>query len=641
MPDVTILIALSDPAIGYLLGQGALQPAGFNVIFAKDRQDVEEKFKRETPDLVILSETLNDSDGLTLAEHLLQDYPQVPVLFLPYQHSEALAYRALQAGVTGYLTPPAKAAEVLASIRKALKRRQKLVKWARQEGELHVEPLKERLCRLEALQRVSRQISASHELDTILSTLVAAAVEISAAEEGSLLLVDEISGELYIRASRNFKEDFVRTFRIPTQDTLAEQAIQTGKPVLFEHNTPGNIKTSLPAYSLVYVPIVVKGNVIGVLEVDNRKVKAAFKEEHVQLLSALADHAAIAIENAHLFTQTEMERKKLETLLTKIDEGIMVMDHEQRLLFINPVARHILGIDGRKTIGKKAIEVIQQQDLIEVVLEEKRSLPSQAEINLDDGRVFNAQLTPIPEVGLAVTMQDITHLKELDHIKSDFVNSVSHDLRSPLTAILGYIELLDRVGTLNEQQAEFVRRVRLGVNNITTLIDDLLDLGRIEAGFDSRKEIIAFNNVIQYAVEGLKRDAIAKSQKLVLDIPANLPHIFGNPLRLRQMVTNLISNAIKYTPVGGRICVRAYVKSDQLILEVSDNGMGIAAADQPYIFDKFYRGENTLEDIPGTGLGLAIVKSIVNNHQGRIWVESQLGKGSTFTVVLPKTELDL
>jgi two-component system phosphate regulon sensor histidine kinase PhoR len=495
MPDATILIALSDPAIGYLLGQSALQPAGFNVIFAKDRHDVEEKFMGETPDLVILSETLNDSDGLTLAEHLLQDHPQVPVLFLPYQHSEALAYRALQVGVTGYLTPPAKAAEVLAAIRKGLERRRKLVEWARQEGELHAE--------------------------------------------------------------------------------------------------------------------------------------------------TLADYAASAIENARLFTQSEVERKKMETLLTKINEGVMVMDHEQRLLFINPVARHILGIDGRKTIGLKASEVIQQQDLIEVIFEEKRSLPSQAEINLDDGRVFNAQLTPIPEVGLAVTMQDITHLKELDLIKSDFVNSVSHDLRSPLTAILGYIELLDRVGPLNEQQAEFVRRVRLGVNNITTLIDDLLDLGRIEAGFDSRKEIIAFNNVIQYAVESLKRDAIAKSQKLILDIPANLPHIFGNPLRLRQMVTNLISNAIKYTQEGGRICVRAYVKSDQLILEVSDNGMGITAADQPYIFDKFYRGENTLEDIPGTGLGLAIVKSIVNNHQGRIWVESQLWKGSTFTVVLPKTDLDL
>jgi signal transduction histidine kinase len=478
MPDTTILIALSDPAIGHLLGQSALQPAGYNVIFAADRQGVEDKFKDDTPDLVILSEELNGTDGIALAEQLLQEYPQVPVLLLPYQHSEALAYRALQAGVSGYLTPPARAGQVLVAMRKALKRRQKLVEWAQRAADWQAEPLK----------------------------------------------------------------------------------------------------------------------------------------NHLQ---------------------------RLEIFLTKLAEGVILMDHEQRLLFVNPVARHILDLNGRKTIGEKASEVIHQQDLIEVVLDEKRPPKSQTELALEDGRVFNAQLTAIPEVGLAVTMQDITHLKELDHIKTDFVNTISHDLRSPLTTILGYIELLDRVGTLNEQQAEFVRRVRLGVNNITSLIDDLLDLGQIEAGFDSRKEVIAFKRVIQNAFEGHKRDAIEKSQKFVLDIPANLPHIFGNALRLRQMISNLMSNAIKFTPPGGRICVRAYVESGQLILEVSDNGMGIATADQPYIFDKFYRGENTLEDIPGTGLGLAIVKSIVSNHQGRIWVDSKLGKGSTFTIVLPASELEL
>lgn len=478
MPDTTILIALSEPAIGHLLGHSALQPAGFNILYAADPQDVEEKFKDDGPDLVILSEELSGTDGLALAEQLLQEHPQVPVLILPYQHSETLAYRALQAGVSGYLSPPPKAGQVLAAIRKALKRRQKLVEWSQRAADWQTEPLKNNL-------------------------------------------------------------------------------------------------------------------------------------------------------------------QRLETFLTKLDEGVILMDHEQRLLFINPVARHVLDLNGKKTIGKKASEVIHQQDLIEVVLDEKRPPKSQAEIALEDGRVFNAQLTAIPEVGLAVTMQDITHLKELDHIKTDFVNTISHDLRSPLTTILGYIELLDRVGTLNEQQAEFVRRVRLGVNNITSLIDDLLDLGQIEAGFDSRKEVIAFKHVIQNAFEGHKKDAIEKSQKFVLDIPANLPHIFGNALRLHQMVSNLISNAIKFTPSGGRIRVRVYVESGQLILEVSDDGIGIAVADQPYIFDKFYRGENTLEDIPGTGLGLAIVKSIVSNHQGRIWVDSKLGYGSTFTIVLPATELDL
>jgi two-component system NtrC family sensor kinase len=232
-------------------------------------------------------------------------------------------------------------------------------------------------------------------------------------------------------------------------------------------------------------------------------------------------------------------------------------------------------------------------------------------------------------------MQDITHLKELDRIKSDFVNTVSHDLRSPLTAILGYVELIDRVGPINEQQKEFIRRVQISVQNITALINDLLDLGRIEAGFDARKEIVPFSAIIHYAVDGLRSRAEDKSQELILDIPENMPEVLGNPTRLRQMLSNLISNAIKYTPEKGQVTVHSHAEGEQIILQVIDTGPGIPSSDQQYIFDKFYRGSNIPPDMPGTGLGLAIVKSIVENHLGRIWVDSTLGQGTTFTVVLP------
>lgn len=274
------------------------------------------------------------------------------------------------------------------------------------------------------------------------------------------------------------------------------------------------------------------------------------------------------------------------------------------------------------------------------MLAENLPAPTRAELTLEDGRVLNAQFTPISEIGMAVTMQDITHLKELDRIKSDFVHTVSHDLRSPLTAILGYVELLERVGPVNEQQREFIRRVHISVNNITSLINDLLDLGRIEAGFDARKEIMPFSAIVHYAVDGMRGRAEEKMQAMLLDVPDDLPEVLGNPARLRQMISNLIANAIKYTGQGGKIKIIARAEGEQIILQVIDTGPGIPPADQPYIFDKFYRASNIPSDTPGTGLGLAIVKSIVENHLGRIWVESALGKGTAFTIVLPIAERD-
>jgi two-component system NtrC family sensor kinase len=283
----------------------------------------------------------------------------------------------------------------------------------------------------------------------------------------------------------------------------------------------------------------------------------------------------------------------------------------------------------------RASEVLRHAELLELLSDENRSRQLHAEIKLDDGRIFNASMTPIQDVGTAIFMQDITHLKEIDRIKSEFVSTVSHDLRSPLTAILGYIELMDRVGELNDQQREFIRRIQLSVNNITSLINDLLDLGRIEAGFDTLKELVPFSAIVRYAIEGLRQRAEEKGIEVTVELQDKLPAVLGNPIRMRQMVSNLIGNAIKYAPSHGKVSIFAGAEEGQVIFRVKDNGPGIPPGDQPYIFNKFYRASNVPFDVQGTGLGLAIVKSIVENHRGRIWVESTLGQGAAFTVVLP------
>jgi two-component system phosphate regulon sensor histidine kinase PhoR len=650
MDNEHIVIFLSDEKTGQLLEHTFLRAAGYEVTQVKDGQVIDKLVQASMPDLIILGDVLplnqgqedddtqnsrDTQEGLKFGRDLLERYPNLQIILLADEHSERQAIDTLRSGFADYIYPPLQSTNVINAVRQAILRGQRLKKWAFQESKRNTKTLERRLNDLEAFQNIGRQITASLDLDIVLTAVVDAAVELTGAEEGSLLLLDENSGELYMRAARNFQEDFVRTFRIPAKDSLPGEALRSGKPVLIHQETPQKIKTAYLVRTLMYVPMRVKDREIGVLGVDNRQDGKPFSEYHLGLVSALADYAAIAIENARLYAQSEIELKKLETFLTKIKDAVIVVDQESRLMLINQSGRDAFIVENGDIIGKRVRNLIQNQDLLEILVDNDRTHPYRSEISLDDGRILNAQVTPIPEVGLAVIMQDITYLKELDRIKSDFVSTVSHDLRSPLTAILGYVELIDRVGPINAQQKEFIRRVELSVQSITALINDLLELGRIEAGFDARKEIIPVSAIIQYTVDSLKGRIVDKSQTLELTIPDDLPQVLGNPMHMRQMLSNLVGNAIKYTPEGGKISVSARAKGDQTILQVSDNGPGIPYADQAFIFDKFYRAGNVPDGVLGTGLGLAIVKSIVENHQGRIWVESVPSAGSTFTVVLP------
>jgi signal transduction histidine kinase len=335
------------------------------------------------------------------------------------------------------------------------------------------------------------------------------------------------------------------------------------------------------------------------------------------------------------------EMQKLDTIINHIEEGVIILDDKMCILLINPAARREFGLWQEDELRNKPIlDVIPHPDLRTLLAIGINDPLPHNEIIFEDGRVLGAQFTPIPDIGAAVTLQDITYLKQIDRLKTEFVHTVSHDLRSPLTAILGYVELLERIGPLTEQQKEFVRRVTSSVHSITALVNDLLELGRIEAGFDSQKETIPLDGIINYTIENLRPQINERKQKLRLDLPEQIPSLHGNPIRLRQMLDNLIGNAIKYTPEGGDISIKVDIQEEQLILRVADSGVGIPPADQPHIFHKFYRGSNVPKGIGGSGLGLAIVKSIVDNHNGRIWVESVVGRGSTFIVVLPTHRLD-
>ncbi len=640
MTQEHILLILSDQSTAKLMEGSILRPAGYQVTVVDSCAEAEKKASLFNPNLAIIGDNLPDGHYLDLSARLVERHPTLPLILFTSERSDSLPLKVMRLGLVDWLSPPLHPDAVLEAVQRGLNRRDTWQKGLQMEARRVTAPLQERLDVLETLTQVGRSVTAHLDLDNVLTAVVDAAVYLTKAEEGSLLLIDEETGELYMRAARNFQDEFVRTFRLPVSDTIAGQVVQSGEPAVINASSPQKIKTAYLVQDLIYVPLKIKDRVIGVLGVDNRERSANFGEQHLTLMAALADYAAIAIENARLYAHSEVERSKLETILTRVKDGVIILDQDERVILINQTAKGILGLndhDGDFT-GKPIDDLLEHEDLLEVL---KSGQTARTEITFEDGCTYNTQISPIPEVGLVATMHDITQLKELDRIKNDFVNAVSHDLRSPLTAILGYIELIERVGPVTDQQREFIQRVQLSVQNITGLINDLLDLGRIEAGFDAQKELVPISVVLRYAVDGIQAQAEIKNLTLESDFDDQLPPVFGNPIRLRQMLDNLLRNAVKYTPEKGLVKVKAHAEEEQVIIQISDNGMGVPPADQAYIFDKFYRASNIKTDMPGTGLGLAIVRSIIDNHRGRIWLDSKTDQGATFTIVLPVAEGDL
>lgn len=636
MSEGLILVADDSQDIRQVIEDTILVPAGYAVRSVGDGMSALSLAKEISPLVVITDHNMPNLTGLELTRRLHKARPDIPVILMTSEPSQKLAVEAMRAGAVDLLSKPFEAEHLLAAVGRAVQvgfRWKSLV-----EAETQVEKsqtsLERRLQELETLTSLGRSVTAMLDLDQVLTAVVDSAVQLTEAEEGSLLLLDQATGDLFMRASKNFDEQFAKAFRLQAQDSLAGQVVESGEPVLLDQRSPKKIMTAYLVHSLIYAPLTVRGHTIGVLGVDNRSPdRRLFTEDDVRVMSAMADYAAIAIENAQLFQGSESERRKLETVLTQTENAVIVIDQEDHILLVNASAQRIFDLP-EDTVGRLARNVFRHPKL-SALIQSESAIAMREEIELDDGRYFNAVRTPIEGVGQAIVMHDISHLRELDRIKSEFVTTVSHDLRSPLTAILGYVDLVERTGEINEQQTEFIERVRLSVGQITNLVNDLLDLGRIEAGLDDAKEPTPIAVLARYVLDSLRSAAEKKGIKLVSDLPEELPLIVGDPIRLRQMLGNLLENAIKYTPAKGEVMIEAHAENDQVIVRVSDNGFGIPTADQPYLFDKFFRASNVPDDLPGTGLGLSIVKSIVENHQGRVWVDSAVGEGTTFTIVFP------
>lgn len=589
---------------------------------------------------------------------------------------------------------------------------------------------------LATLNEITRGLTSTLEVKPLLASILNNATQIITCEAGSLLLLDENTDELVFEVTAGPVAENLVGKRLQPGVGLVGKVVELNQPMITNNAKDSHHwskvedqQTGFITRDILAAPMIVKGKTIGVIEVINKQDGSPFSQSDLELLSTFSSQAAIAIENARLYTQTDdalnarlaemsvMQRidRELNASLdvertmrlaldwsigeTHSDAGIIgFIDDGDVAPFLrviaakgySPTAHPIQAAektDGGKNgferielpivsqaikggkpqrnthpsktvelgmssnpdtyipdiMSQVAIPIRRKSDVIGmVVLESKR-----AENYSDESLTFLTRLCDHAAIAISNGLL-FADLQTANIAKSEFVSLVSHELKTPMTSIRGYTDLLAQgtVGPINEIQSNFLNTIRSNVNRMANLVSDLADVSRIEAG-RIRLEFgeVTIANVVTEVSTSVQAQLETKEHGLDLSIPDDLPPVWGDYNRLIQIMNNLVSNAIKYTPQTGHITIQA-VESDNLWddhgapkvvhITIQDDGYGISIEDQEKIFQKFFRsGDQSVRDQPGTGLGLNITRHLVEMQGGKIWFESNYGKGSTFHITIP------
>jgi len=539
--------------------------------------------------------------------------------------------------------------------------------------------------RIQTLLAITTELSASLDLDLVLTRTLGVINETIGAEHSAILLLQPDSPMLLLRASNGYMGSVGKGGRASNNrrnEGLAGWVIATRRAVLVEDvwNDPRWIPRddgTRQHRSALAIPLLVGEDVLGVLMLYNRESRA-FLEDQLELMQATAKQIAVAINNAQLYglirDQAErlgemlrtqhIETSRSQAILEAVADGVLVTDSQRVITLFNFAAETILGLKRGDVVGRSLshfsglfgaagfawFETIQNWS-------EKPDSYSPGDnyaqqIWLDNGRVMEVSLSPVrlrnDFLGTVSIFRDITHQVEVDRLKSEFVATVSHELRTPMTSIKGYVEILlmGAAGQLSEQQTHFLQIVQQNTQRLSILVNDLLDVSRIEAGkVDLSLQPLDLRPLIDEAYAGVVRRLEDQHGRISFkhNLPANLPRVLGDRGRVLQMLDNLLTNAFQYTDEGGTVTIGMHQEGLEVQVDIQDTGIGIKPEDARRVFERFYRGSDPLVyAMPGNGLGLSIVKTMVEMHKGRIWFTSSgiPGEGSTFSFTLPVYQAD-
>lgn len=415
-------------------------------------------------------------------------------------------------------------------------------------------------------------------------------------------------------------------------------------------------ETGLLLRQVVALPMIVEQDLLGVIFIF-RAQSSRFSPDDRQILASFADYAAIAVNNARLYEAADTERRRLDALLDSSADGIMVLRPNLRFERFNRALVTLTGWPAEQVVGRPHDEIIvwarrrSRLTLEDAVAqgwptEEGRTLYVEGELRRRNGSFVSLGMTYAPLmtpngrlINIIGTARDITRFREADALKDTFISIVSHELKTPVSIIKGYAETLRRPEARSNPDLveDMLADITQETDRLTRLVDDLLDASRLQAGGLPFRDVedVDLADIARRVVERYRSQT--DKHDLVLDFPRDFPAIDADPQRLEQVLDNLVSNAIKYSPRGGMVEVRGRANPAEVILSVTDEGVGIPLDEQERIFDRFYRVESPeTRAVAGTGLGLYLTRAIVEAHGGRCWVTSAPGRGSTFYVALPR-----
>jgi PAS domain S-box-containing protein len=507
----------------------------------------------------------------------------------------------------------------------------------------------------EYLLQISRAMTARLDLEAVLRLILDAACELLSSNVGLIVLRRE-DGSFVPRAIHGILPPMLPFFAplwadAPERDRAGNWYVPQldRKVALIARNGDFGLRQT------VTIPMMVGGDLTGLIYIF-RGYSDVFSANDRQMLQSFADQAAIAVHNAQLYRQTLREKQRLDAILEASADGVLILDNAQRITVFNRALARLSGYEADIAIGlphdevitidaKRAGLTLSEASAGGWPLRDNSSFFVEGDLRRQDGSHTPVSITYAALfdqddrlVNIIANVRDMTRLREADELKNTFISVISHELKTPVALIKGY------AGTLRREDARWdaatVRDsaavIEEEADHLTELIDNLLDASRLQAGgLKLNRSDVALDQLAQHMVE--KYSVEAAQHPIELSFPIGFPTVPGDSTRLENVLSNLINNAIKYSPAGAPIKLSGRVTPQEVIVTVTDRGIGIALDEQGRIFERFYRVDDQLSrQTQGSGLGLYLAKAIIDAHRGRIWVESAPGKGSAFSFALPR-----
>ncbi len=610
-----------------------LEYEGYAQVSARDGVETLEKVRDEMPDLVLLDINMPLKDGFAVLSEIRSDpaISHIPVIILTAARLDATDVQSgLNLGADDYVTKPFERHELMARIRTKLR-----VKEAE-------DIIRRRNRELNLLPEIGRELSARTDIKDLANILLKRTVETLGAIQGNMIILQN-GGNAQQNYQVSLSPEDEQNHKLEISQALIDhmKAEPQGLVVNNAQNNPlWKMDVNPFIGSAVIAPLNGRHELLGLIILAHER-EHYFNTDHLLLLQAIASQASIAVENARLYADVAQEQKRLAVILQHAAEAILLFDESGKLCLLNPAGEKLF-TDFNAQINESLPHDTGYEPFVTLLDEARASqLSKSGEVLWPDQRTFVALITPIEDGGQVAILHDVTHFKDLEKVKNEFIATASHDLKNPITTISGFSSLLEQAGTLNPQQHEFLNYIKSASSTMTELVQNMMSLAQMDLDIQKKYAPVDMQKLMKEMADEFTLQAEKKNQNLKFT-PLSAPvHVSGDPLQLHQLLRNLLGNAIKYTPTGGEIKIAARVDDSQISINVQDNGFGIPATDLPFIFDRFYRvREGKANEVEGNGLGLAIVKSIVEGHNGTINVESETGKGTCFSVSLPVLSIE-